>query len=246
MLATLQRRSARAILSRSIDLKSACSKSLTVISTRKSSSFIDFDDDADNWPRNRVNTVINVCPQGEQMVVERLGKLSDVKEGGWFIAIPLLDTIQYVVDMREKALSIAPQSCITKDNVHVQVSGTLYCQFVDAKLAAYGSKNPIYAVKQHAQSSMRAAIGQSSMNFCVCVCVTACMCACMYACIYVYLYIFFSLALSLSLYLILTHISRALYFSLSSYLFVSYFSLPLFCTGSEVKLDVGMHIYPPI
>lgn len=80
--------------------------------------------------------------------------------GGWFLTIPYIDTIPYVVDMREKALSISPQSCITKDNVHVYVSGTLYCQFVDAKLAAYGSKNPLYALQQHAQSSMRAAIGK--------------------------------------------------------------------------------------
>jgi regulator of protease activity HflC (stomatin/prohibitin superfamily) len=66
--------------------------------------------------------------------------------------------------MREKALHIQPQSAITKDNVHVQVSGDLYCQFIDAELAAYGSQNPIYAVKQHAQSSMRAAIGELELD----------------------------------------------------------------------------------
>ena len=49
----------------------------------------------------------------------------------------------------------------------IQVSGNLYCQFTDPAKAAYGSKNPIYAVKQHAQSSMRA--GAS-----VCVCVHVC------------------------------------------------------------------------
>ena len=70
----------------------------------------------------------------------------------------------YVVDMREKALSITPQSGITKDNVQVRVSGNLYCQFVDAEKAAYGSKNPIYAVKQMAQSSMRAAIGELELD----------------------------------------------------------------------------------
>ena len=57
--------------------------------------------------------------------------------------------------MREKALSISPQAAITKDNVHVSVSGNLFCQFTDPQLAAYGSQNPIYAVRQHAQSAMR-------------------------------------------------------------------------------------------
>lgn len=131
---------------------------------RNFSSIIDFDDDLDAWPREKANTVLNVCPQGSKMVVERLGKFHDVKEGGWFIAIPLVDQIRFVVDMREKALSIPPQSAITKDNVHVHVSGNLYCQFIDAEKAAYGSKNPIYAVKQHAQSSMRAAIGELELD----------------------------------------------------------------------------------
>lgn len=98
------------------------------------------------------------------MVIERLGKFHDTKDGGWFVAIPFVDQIRFVVDMREKALNITPQSAITKDNVHVHVSGNLYCQFVDAEKAAYGSKNPIYAVKQHAQSSMRAAIGELELD----------------------------------------------------------------------------------
>lgn len=66
--------------------------------------------------------------------------------------------------MREKALSISPQSAITKDNVHVNVSGNIYCQFVDAQRAAYGSRNPLYAVKQQAQSAMRAALGEMELD----------------------------------------------------------------------------------
>lgn len=133
-------------------------------SCRSFSQLMDFDDDLDTWPRSKANTGINVCPQGSKMVVERLGKLHSIKEGGWFFAIPLVDDIRFVVDMREKALSIIPQSAITKDNVHVHVSGNLYCQFVDAEKAAYGSKNPIYSIKQHAQSAMRAAIGEMELD----------------------------------------------------------------------------------
>lgn len=51
---------------------------------------------------------------GERLVVERLGKLHSIKESGWFIAIPYVDEIRFVVDMREKALSISPQAAITK------------------------------------------------------------------------------------------------------------------------------------
>ena len=62
------------------------------------------------------------------MVVERLGKLHAVHQGGWFFAFPVLDNVRYVIDMRERALTVPPQSAITKDNVAVQVSGNLYCQ----------------------------------------------------------------------------------------------------------------------
>lgn len=98
------------------------------------------------------------------MIIERLGSYHQTHLGGFFFAIPFVDDIRFVIDMRERALSIDPQSCITKDNVHVQVSGNLYCQFLDAKKAAYGAKNPLYAVRQHAQSSMRAAIGELELD----------------------------------------------------------------------------------
>lgn len=81
------------------------------------------------------------------MIVERMGKFHSIQEGGYFLALPFIDNIRFVIDMRERALSIDPQSCITKDNVHVQVSGNLYCQFVDSQKAAYGAKNPLYAVR---------------------------------------------------------------------------------------------------
>ena len=125
---------------------------------------LDLDDDLDTWPRGKANTVLNICPQGEEMVVERMGKLHEVKKGGYFFALPLIDTIRFVVDMREKALLIRPQAAITKDNVHVNVSGNIYCQFNDSEKAAYGSKNPVYAVKQHAMASMRAAIGEMELD----------------------------------------------------------------------------------
>jgi regulator of protease activity HflC (stomatin/prohibitin superfamily) len=73
------------------------------------------------------------------------------------------DYVYYITYAREISF-YNPQSGITKDNVQVRVSGNLYCQFVDAEKAAYGSKNPIYAVKQMAQSSMRAAIGELELD----------------------------------------------------------------------------------
>ncbi len=98
------------------------------------------------------------------MVIERLGRFQKVQNPGWFLAIPFVDRIAYRVDTRESAMKIPPQSAITHDNVSVEVSGNIYTQFLDPTKAAYGSTNPVYAIKQHAQSSMRAAIGELELD----------------------------------------------------------------------------------
>ena len=116
------------------------------------------------WPIRKANTVLNVVPQGKVMVVERLGKLLDLKTSGYFFAVPVIDQISYVVDLRERAIDINPQAAITKDNVSVTVSGNVYVQFVDPERAAYGARNPLYAVMQHAQSAMRSAIGEMELD----------------------------------------------------------------------------------
>ncbi len=135
-----------------------------IASRSLASATLDIEDDLSAWPLQKANTVLNVCPQACCMVVERLGKFHSIHHGGIFFAIPIIDDIRFVVDLREKSLSISPQAAITKDNVHVTVSGNLYCQFTNPEKAAYGSKNPIYAVKQHAQSAMRAAIGELELD----------------------------------------------------------------------------------
>jgi len=80
----------------------------------------------------------------------------------FIIYISLLSA--YVIDVRERAIDIPPQSAITRDNVSVEVSGNLFVRFVDAEKAAYGARNPLYSVMQHAQSAMRSAIGEMELD----------------------------------------------------------------------------------
>ncbi|KAG7374690.1 SPFH domain / Band 7 family protein [Nitzschia inconspicua] len=116
------------------------------------------------WPVTKPNTIFNIVPQGHKYVVERFGKLHSVEDSGWFLAIPLVDQIAYVIDIRERAMDIPPQSAITRDNVSVEVSGNLFIKFQDPVAAAYGALNPLYSVTQHAQSAMRSAIGEMELD----------------------------------------------------------------------------------
>mmetsp|Transcript_3312 Transcript_3312/g.8434 ORF Transcript_3312/g.8434 Transcript_3312/m.8434 type:complete len:419 (+) Transcript_3312:134-1390(+) len=116
------------------------------------------------WPITKSNTILNIVPQGKRMVVERFGKLHAIHESGYFIAVPFVDSIAYVIDVRERALDILPQSAITRDNVSVEVSGNLFVRVADPERAAYGARNPLYAVMMHAQSAMRSAIGELELD----------------------------------------------------------------------------------
>jgi SPFH domain / Band 7 family len=102
------------------------------------------------WPITKMNTIFNIVPQGHRYVVERFGKLHEVHESGWFLAIPLVDRIAYVIDVRERALDIAPQAAITRDNgrfplcmLHFCLFNELVCgiflQFVSLILILYSS-----------------------------------------------------------------------------------------------------------
>ncbi|EEC51080.1 predicted protein [Phaeodactylum tricornutum CCAP 1055/1] len=116
------------------------------------------------WPVTKSNTILNIVPQGHKYIVERFGKLHSIQDSGLFIAIPYVDTISYVVDIRERAIDIPPQAAITRDNVSVEVSGNLFVRFMDPEKAAYGALNPLYSVSQHAQSTMRSAIGEMELD----------------------------------------------------------------------------------
>lgn len=100
------------------------------------------------WPVTKSNTIFNIVPQGHKYVVERFGKLHSIQDSGYFFAIPWVDQIAYVIDIRERAMDIPPQAAITRDNVSVEVSGNLFIKFQDPKAAAYGALNPLYSVTQ--------------------------------------------------------------------------------------------------
>lgn len=100
------------------------------------------------WPVTKNNTIFNIVPQGHKYVVERFGKLHSIQDSGYFFAIPFVDQIAYVIDIRERAMDIPPQAAITRDNVSVEVSGNLFVKFQDPQAAAYGALNPLYSVTQ--------------------------------------------------------------------------------------------------
>lgn len=105
-----------------------------------------------------------VVPQRSEYVVERLGKYRKTLSAGFHILIPFLDKVSYRRSLKEEPIDIPAQTCITADNVTLEVDGILYLQVVDAKKSAYGIDNYHFAAGQLAQTSLRSAIGKISLD----------------------------------------------------------------------------------
>jgi regulator of protease activity HflC (stomatin/prohibitin superfamily) len=105
-----------------------------------------------------------VVPQQSAFVVEYLGKYSRTLHAGFHILIPFVETVAYRHNLKELALEIPEQICITRDNVQVGVDGVLYMQVLDAHLASYGISNYTFAITQLAQTTLRSEIGKIELD----------------------------------------------------------------------------------
>ncbi|MGM0597136.1 MAG: SPFH domain-containing protein [Myxococcota bacterium] len=107
---------------------------------------------------------IYIVPQKHAFIVERLGKYSKTLEAGFHMLMPFLDRIAYKHTLKEQAIDVPPQVCITKDNISVEVDGILYMQVFDAAKASYGIDHYDFASTQLAQTTMRSIIGKMELD----------------------------------------------------------------------------------
>ena len=105
-----------------------------------------------------------VVPQQSAFVVERLGKFHGVLGAGFHVLFPFIDVIRYRHTLKEQALDIPEQICITKDNVQVAVDGIIYHKVLDAQRASYGISDYYYAISQLAQTALRSEIGKIDLD----------------------------------------------------------------------------------
>src|SRR6184192_2409014 len=111
-----------------------------------------------------IGRIARVVPQQNAWVVERLGKYSDTLTAGFHILIPFLDSLRYKHSLKEIALDVPEQICITKDNVQVAVDGVLYIKIMNAERASYGISDYNYAISQLAQTNLRSEIGKIDLD----------------------------------------------------------------------------------
>lgn len=109
-------------------------------------------------------STFKVVPQRSVYIVERLGKYSRTLDAGFHILIPFIDKVAYRQNLKEQAIDVASQICITRDNIAVEVDGILYLQVIDPQKASYGIDNYKFAVVQISQTTMRSIIGKMELD----------------------------------------------------------------------------------
>ena len=111
-----------------------------------------------------ISSMVKVVPQRTAIIIERLGKYRATFTAGFQILIPFIDKIRYRQTLKEQAIDVAPQICITRDNIAVEVDGILYLQVLDPQKASYGIDNYRFASIQIAQTTMRSVIGKLELD----------------------------------------------------------------------------------
>jgi regulator of protease activity HflC (stomatin/prohibitin superfamily) len=109
-------------------------------------------------------TTIRIVPQKQAFIIERFGKYANTLEAGFHVLRPFMDRVAYKHSLKEQAIDVPSQQCITKDNIAVEVDGILYMQVVDPKKASYGIDNYRFASIQLAQTTMRSVMGKLDLD----------------------------------------------------------------------------------
>mgnify|MGYP001795278470 FL=1 len=105
-----------------------------------------------------------IVPQQSAYVIENLGKFSRTLSAGFHILVPFLERVAYRHSLKEHAMDIPEQVCITKDNVQVGVDGVLYVQVTNPERASYGIGDFVFAITQLAQTTLRSEVGKIDLD----------------------------------------------------------------------------------
>ena len=106
---------------------------------------------------------IKIVQQGSVGVVKRLGEFKGVQQPGMHILTPFIDKMDKI-DVREFPMTGDQQAVITRDNVSLQVSATIFCQVIDVKSALYEINDFQLAVDQLSRTALRAVFGELSLD----------------------------------------------------------------------------------
>lgn len=107
---------------------------------------------------------IKTVPQGQEWIVERLGKYNTTLKPGLNFIIPYIDNVSYRVSTKGDVLAIGSQEVITKDNAVIITNAVAFIKVTDPTRAVYEIQNYEFAIQNLVMTTLRAIIGQMELN----------------------------------------------------------------------------------
>ena len=107
---------------------------------------------------------VQVVPQKQVKLIERLGKFHKKAEAGLNIILPFFDAVRATIDLREQITQIEPQPVITRDNVTMEVDAVIYYVVADPIRATYEVQNLKWGIEQLTLSGLRNVIGALDLD----------------------------------------------------------------------------------
>lgn len=107
---------------------------------------------------------VKIVPQQSAWIIEKLGRFDRKLEPGLNLLVPFIERVAYRHSLKEYAFDVQEQTAITRDNVTLLMDGVIYVRIIDPIQASYGVSDPVYAVTQLAQTTMRSEIGKLTLD----------------------------------------------------------------------------------
>jgi regulator of protease activity HflC (stomatin/prohibitin superfamily) len=107
---------------------------------------------------------VRIVPQGEEWVVERLGKYLTTMLPGLHVIVPYVDRVGYKVPTKDLIMDIPQQEVITKDNAVLVVNAIAFVKVTDTQNAVYGVTSYELAIVNIIQTTLRSIVGEMELD----------------------------------------------------------------------------------
>jgi len=107
---------------------------------------------------------VRIVPQGEEWLVERLGKFRTTLHPGLNVVVPFIDRIKYKMVTKDLILDIDEQEVITRDNAVILTNAVAFVRVTDPVRAAYGVTDFAQAIRNLIMTTLRSIIGEMELD----------------------------------------------------------------------------------
>jgi len=107
---------------------------------------------------------IKIVPQGEEWIIEKLGKFSRTLDPGLNVIIPFIDSVRAKISTRDIIMDIPQQEVITKDNAVIRTNAIAFVRVTNPKDALYGVEDFKLAISNLIMTTLRSIIGEMKLD----------------------------------------------------------------------------------